>query len=65
MEKGLVTVLIPKEQFRTIQCEQFVSKNFGGSLPAFIAAFTSTKPLSQKELEEVRALLDSYEGASK
>ena len=65
MENGLVTVLIPKEQFRTIQCEQFVSKHFSGSLPAFIAAFTSGKALSQKELEDVRALLDSYEGASK
>ena len=65
MEKGLVTVQIPKDQFRTIQCEQFVSKHFSGSLPAFIAAFTSGKALSQKELADVRALLDSYEEASK
>ena len=65
MEKGLVTVLIPKDKFHTIQCKKFVEKNFSGSLPAFIAAFTSGKSLSQKELQEVRQLLDTYEGTLK
>ena len=65
MEQGLVTVLIPKDQFNTIQCEQFVEKNFSGSLPAFIAAFASGKSLTKKELQEVRRLLDAYEGILK
>ena len=65
MEKGLVTVLIPKDKFHTIQCEQFVEKNFSGSLPAFIAAFASGKSLTKKELQEVRQLLDTYEGTLK
>ena len=64
-ENSLVTVLIPKDKFYTIQCEQFLEKNFSGSLPAFIAAFASGKSLTKKELQEVRQLLDTYEGSLK
>ena len=42
-EKGTVTSLISKEQFYSLQSEKFVDETFGGSLPAFLAAFTSRK----------------------
>lgn len=61
-EKSLVTVLIPEEKFHAMQSEQFVSETFGGSLPAFLAAFTSRQKLSEKDLAEIRQLLDSFEG---
>ena len=43
-----------------MQSEKFVDETFDGSLPAFIAAFTSRKKLSDKEIEEIQKLIDSY-----
>ena len=61
MEDSTVTVLITKDRFRSLQSGQFVEENFSGSLPAFIAAFTSGKKLTPDELDEIRQLLDTYE----
>jgi len=60
MNKRQVTVLIPKEKFRTMQTEQFVQENFQGSLPAFIAAFTARKTPTQEELAEIRKMIEAY-----
>ena len=35
-----------------------VEKKFGGSLPAFLAAFTRRQTLSERELEEVQRMID-------
>lgn len=56
---GKVTSLLSKQEFQAVQSEQFVSETFGGSLPAFIAAFTSSKKLSEKEIEEIHRMIDS------
>ena len=61
MDGSTVIVKLTKEQFRAIQSEQFVDTHFSGSLPAFIAAFTSGKQLQTEELQEIRRLLDSHE----
>ena len=60
-EKGVVTSLVSKQELNSRQSEQFVEENFKGSLPAFIAAFTKRKAISQKDLKEIRELLDKYE----
>lgn len=60
-EKGIVTSLISKEEFNSRQSEKFVEETFEGSLPAFIAAFTKRKILSQKEIYEIRKMIDEYE----
>lgn len=60
-EKGMVTSLISKEELNSRQSEQFVEENFKGSLPAFIAAFTKRKEISQKDMNEIRKMLDSFE----
>ncbi|MBP3338459.1 MAG: BlaI/MecI/CopY family transcriptional regulator [Lachnospiraceae bacterium] len=57
---GIVTSLISKEDFYATQSTDFVDETFGGSLPAFIAAFTAKKDLSKKDLDEIRKLIDSY-----
>lgn len=56
---GIVTSLISKEEFYTRKSEQFVEETFGGSLPAFLAAFTSRQKLSKKEIAEIRKIIDS------
>ena len=63
LDDKIVTVKIPKDEFHAIQSEQFVSTNFEGSLPAFLAAFTSCQKITQKELSQIRQMLDSYEEA--
>ena len=62
IENCQVSVLIPKDEFHAIQSEQFVSNIFSGSLPAFMASFASRKPLTEKDVEEIQKLLDSYKG---
>lgn len=61
MDNSVVTALVSKEEFSAIQSEQFVENTFEGSLPAFLAAFTSRKKLSEKELREIRYMIDTYE----
>lgn len=59
MHNKTVTVLIPQDEFRAIRSEQFVQENFQGSLPAFIAAFTTRQNLSREELCELKKLINS------
>lgn len=60
-EKGSVTALLSREEFYAKQSEHFVETAFQGSLPAFLAAFTSRKNLSSEELAQIRAMIDSFE----
>ncbi len=53
-----VTVKITREQFDARRSERFVRENFRGSLPAFLAAFTSRKRLSEREISELEAILE-------
>ena len=60
---GTVTAAISKEEFHAMQSERFVEETFDGSLPAFVAAFTSRKKLSEEEITQLQRLIDeSREG---
>lgn len=61
-ENSVVSSLISKEDFYAMQSEKFVEDTFKGSLPAFIAAFTRRKSLSQKEVDEIMKMIDEYKG---
>lgn len=56
---GTVTVIISKDDFYSMQSERVVNESFGGSLPAFIAAFTSRQNLSEKEIAEIRSIIEN------
>lgn len=58
-ENGTVSSVISKDEFYSRQSTQFVEETFDGSLPAFIAAFTSRKHLSEKEIDEIRKMIDA------
>ena len=58
-EGGLVTARISREEFYAMQSEQFVEETFDGSLPAFLAAFTARKTLTDQEIAEIRRMIDS------
>ena len=55
---GIVTSLISRQDFYAVQSEKFVEETFSGSLPAFLAAFTTRKKLSEEEIAELQALID-------
>lgn len=59
-EDSTVSAIISKEEFQAMQSERFVDETFDGSLPAFIAAFTSRQKLSAEEITEIRKMIDSY-----
>lgn len=59
--KGTVSSLISKEEFYSVQSENFVNENFQGSLPAFLAAFTARKNLTPEEVAHLRKMVDEYE----
>ena len=58
-DNGTVTVLISKDEFYSMQSEKVVNESFGGSLPAFVAAFTSRQNLSDDEIAEIRAIIEN------
>lgn len=57
-ENGTVSAVLSEKEFYSAQSEQFVKETFHGSLPAFIAAFTSRKKLSEKEINEIRKMIE-------
>ena len=58
LENSVVSVLVTKDELHSRQSEKFVDEVFGGSLPSFIAAFTSKKKLTQKEISEIQKMID-------
>ncbi len=61
-QKGMVSALISREEYFAMQSEDFVNETFQGSLPAFVAAFTSRNKLSEQEIEELqRVILENKE----
>ena len=61
-EKGSVTSLMTRAEFYGAQSERFVEEAFGGSLPAFIAAFACRRDLSEDAVAELRRIVAEYEG---
>ena len=58
---GTVTVLVSRQDYQARQSKQFVADTFSGSLPAFLAAVAQGAPLSQKDIADIRALIDRFE----
>ena len=59
-ERSVVTSLVSKEEVQAAEVEEMVEKTFLGSLPAFIAAFARNRKVTEKELDEVQAMIDSF-----
>ncbi len=58
VENRLITALVTKEEFYAIQSEKYVENVYEGSLPAFIAAFTSRQKLSDEDLSKIMSMID-------
>ena len=60
-ENSTVSAVLSREEFYAIQSEKFVEDTFDGSLPAFIAAFSSRKKLSTDEVAELKRMIENFE----
>ena len=59
-ENSVVRALVTKDEVQAAEIDELVEKKFGGSLPAFIAAFAKNRRLSKSELDEVQRMIDSF-----
>lgn len=57
-ENATVTALVSKAEAQKAEIDELVEKKFEGSLPAFIAAFTKHKKLSDREIAEIRKMIE-------
>lgn len=58
--ESVVRTLVTREEFYARQSQRFVEETFQGSLPAFLAAFTSRKELKESEVAELEKLIERY-----
>ena len=59
-ENSVVTSVIPKEDILREESRAVVEGTFGGSLPSFLAAFMGGKTISDREAEELKAVIDRF-----
>ena len=59
-ENAVVTSLVSKDQVQAAEIDELVEKKFGGSLPAFIAAFARHNRLTDRDLDEMQRMIDQY-----
>ena len=59
-ENTIVSSLVSKDEVQASEINEMVEKTFEGSLPAFIAAFTKRKNLSEKEKEEIKRMIENF-----
>lgn len=59
-ERAVVTSKLSREEFYGGKSRQFVEETFGGSLPRFLTAFIGKRKLTEAQIEEMKALIESY-----
>jgi predicted transcriptional regulator len=57
-EKSHVTMLYTRDEIIAEQSCRYVDDTFGGSLPMFIAAYTSNRKLSPEQVSELKRLIN-------
>ncbi len=60
-EDAVVTSLVSRQEAENARIDELVEDTFGGSLPAFVAAFSRHKKLSAEEAAALRKLIDEAE----
>ena len=57
-ENATVTALVKREDVQRYETEELFGKVFGGSVPAFIAAFLEGKTLTENEVQEIQKMIE-------
>lgn len=56
-QDGVVSTLLTRQEVEGMQSEEFLRETFQGSLPRFLAAFTSRVRLSPQEVRELEEII--------
>lgn len=59
-ENTIVTSLVSKDAIQAAEIDELVEKKFEDSLPAFIAAFTRHRNVTEKEIDEIQQIIDGF-----
>ncbi len=59
-DNTVVSSLVSKDEVQAAEIDEMVEKTFEGLLPAFIAAFTKHRQLSEAEIDSVQQMIDRY-----
>ncbi len=59
-ENSIVTSVITRPEYELKQSQSFIDRNFGGSLPKFLAAFSQRRKYSEREIEELMNIIREY-----
>ena len=57
-DNTVVRSLVSQDEVQRAEIDEMVEKTFGGSLPAFVAAFTKRKDLSSDEIDAIQKMID-------
>lgn len=57
-ENTIVTSLVSKDEAQVSEIDELMEKKFENSLPAFIAAFARRQKLTEKEIDEIRRIIE-------
>ena len=57
-DTALVTALVLKEECQAAETDYFMNRTFEGSLPKFVAAFLGNRKISEREAQEIKAMIE-------
>lgn len=59
-KNGMVSSVLSREDFYSARSQKIIEEEFDGSLPAFLAAFTKSKKLTESEIKELREIIENH-----
>ena len=59
-EDTVVRSLVSKDEVQAAEIDEMVEKKFEGSLPAFLAAFTRHRKMTDREIDQVQRMINEY-----
>ncbi len=59
-ENTIVKSLVSKDEVQEAEIDELVEKKFEDSFPAFIAAFSRNKKITEKEIDELQHMIDRF-----
>lgn len=57
-DHSVVSSLVSRDEVQSAEIDELVEKKFGGSLPAFVAAFTKKTRLKPAEIDALQEMID-------
>ena len=57
-KNSIVRSLVSKDEVQLSDLDELMEKRFEGSLPAFIAAFAKRQNLSEKEIDDIKNIIE-------